>query len=236
MNRIALNLKLNVANLQEILGLIRNQKVLSFVGLCFASLTTKRKNSMEESLFHARRVTSIITRGAGEILLLPINFCYQVLLSACLTATHRWGERSVHKISLHFIVHRLKAVSRASQSWRIDLFDRVCGEKLLLHHYKQGQATFMLSSTSRYTNQAFFFLMHLLWDFHRQKAWLDPTFLNSSTYSLSSSRSSLKCLLKANGDWEQAATRWVREDSREPDLGHRKSCLEWQAQNDIIIH
>lgn len=59
----------------------------------------------------------------------PINFCYRVLLTACLTATHRWREMESTLESLFyfifFAVHSsqiLKAVSRASQKGGIDFF------------------------------------------------------------------------------------------------------------------
>lgn len=81
-----------------------------------------------ERFFHSRQVTSIMTKGARDIQLLPINFCYWVLLTACLTATHRWCGGSTHEI-VHFIVHILKAMSRASWSWGIDLFGTQCAWK-----------------------------------------------------------------------------------------------------------
>lgn len=79
----------------------------------------------QKSLFHARWVTSIITKGAGDISsfqLTSVTQCCWLLA----WQPHTDGEEDAHKISLHFIVHRLKAVSKASQSWRIDLFDSEC--------------------------------------------------------------------------------------------------------------
>lgn len=143
----------------------------------------------QESLFHARRVTSIITKGAGDIQLLAINLCYRVLLTACLTATCRCGERSAHKISLHFVVHRLKAVSRASQSWRTDLFgtERVGrGYFWVIRNKAEALSCYTLPVGTQ-IKQFFFFIVPLLWEFHWQRLWLSPAFLNPSTYNLSGS-------------------------------------------------
>lgn len=178
----------------------------------------------QESLFHARWVTSIITKGPGDIQLLPINFCYQVLLTACLTATHRCRERSARKISLHFIVHRLKAVSRASQSWRIDLFGTECvgkGYFWVITNKAEAISCYVLPLGTQIKHFFFFsFMVPLLWEFHWQKLWLGPAFLNPGTYNLSgscynhsgpSSNASRELLMESENKWQLAGIENILE-------------------------
>ena len=193
MKEIELNLKLSVPNLKIILRFVKQTESVQFclALFCFCDYR-KRKKSLfiklqrQEALFQGRRVPSVITKGTGDLQLLPINFCSWVLLTACLTATHRWG-RGVHT---RFRSSQIKGSVKSKSELR-DWFIRhwVSREGPLWSHYKQGWAAFILCSTSWYTNQTIFFSPSrcIYSEFHCQKMWLDSAFLSLSTHNCNGS-------------------------------------------------
>ena len=138
----------------------------------------------QEALFHAGRVPSIITKGAGGLQLLPINFCWLLAWQP-----HADGGEECAQDFLAFPSSQIKvSVKSKSELRNWFIWHWVCGKEPLWSHYKKGWAAFILCSTSWYTNQTVFaFQMHLLWGFHCQKMWLDSAFLNLSTHNCNGS-------------------------------------------------
>lgn len=119
--------KISLIHLKQFWGLLNKHKGLWTVKLCFASVTewggrASLSNSVKAKGFLPCQESDFNNyQEELETGVPPINFCYRVLLTACLTAMHRWGEESTLEslfFILFFSLHSsqiLKAVSRASQ-------------------------------------------------------------------------------------------------------------------------
>lgn len=121
-------------------------------------------------------------KGAGDLQLLPINFCSWVLLTACLTATHRWGRGVCTRIRSSQIKGSVKSKSEL-RDWFIQYW--VCREGPLWSPLQTKLSCFHIM---------FYLLVHksniffppsrcIYSEFHCQKMWLDSAFLSLSTHN-----------------------------------------------------